>query len=81
MTDRLHLSWYPDSLLYAQNRARPFQLFARAAQGSSEGVERVFGFPDWSDFESLTQEIDEDSEFRTPGRFPLNVPLLVGVGQ
>lgn len=81
MTDRLHLSWYPDSLLYAQNRARPFQLFARAAQGSSEGVERVFGFPDWSDFESLTQETDEDSEFRTPGRFPLNVPLLVGVGQ
>jgi len=42
---------------------------------------RIFGFPDWSDFESLIQEIDEDSEFPTPGRFPLNVPQLVGVGQ
>ena len=73
--------WYPDSLLYARRRPRPFELFARAAQGSSEGVERVFGFPDWSDFESLIQEIDEDSEFPTPGRFPLNVPQLVGVGQ
>lgn len=78
--NRFH-RWYPDSLLYARRRRRPFELFARAARGASEGVEKILDLSDWGDFKSLIQEIDEDSGFPKPGTFPLNVPHLVGIEQ
>lgn len=77
----LFYGWYPYSLRYARRRTQPFELFARAARGTSEGVEKVLGLSGWRDFKSLIQEIDEESEFPNPGRYPLNVPHLVGIEQ
>jgi hypothetical protein len=78
--DRFH-HWYPDSLLYARRHTQPFEFFSRASREESEEVWTVLGLSGWDDFRQLIQEIGEDPGFPTPGRWPLNVPRLVGIEQ
>jgi len=73
--------WYPTSLRFARGRTQPFELFARATRRTSEGLERVLALSDWNEFTSLMQEIEEESGFPEPGRWPINVPRLVGIEQ
>lgn len=72
--------WYPDVLLYANKRNRPFEIFGRAARGSTEGVKTVLDLASWEDFVSLVHQIDQERGFpKLDNRWPLKVPRLVGI--
>jgi hypothetical protein len=75
-TGRSH-GWYPDALLYAGRGTGPFEFFARASDGSSEGLQIALGLSGWDDFVSLLQEIQEKGGYPRIGRFPLRVSKLV----
>ncbi len=76
-----YVSWYPDTLLRARRRVRPFRLFARAANGTVEPLDTLFPTSGWDEFEQAVAAIGNGRGFVKFDGWPLEVPRLVGVDQ
>ncbi len=75
------ISWYPDTLLRARDRVRPFRLFARAANGTVEPLDTLFPIFGWDEFAQAVTAIGNGRGFVKFDRWPLEVPRLVGIDQ
>lgn len=71
-------NWYPDTLLRARRRNRPFELFARASAGSPEGLLSILGLSDWNEFSETVAQI-QSGGFPTFDGWPVEVPRLIGI--
>lgn len=71
-------NWYPDTLVRARRRNRPFELFARASAGSSEDLFSILGLSSWDEFVEVVH-LQSEGGFPTFDGWPVEIPRLVGI--